>query len=65
LADHEAVTPVGKPMGVPIPVAPVVACVMVVIGLFTQTDGLIEPTPAVVFGLMFIVPDFEITLHTL
>ena len=28
LANQEAVTPVGKPVGVPIPVAPVVVCVI-------------------------------------
>ena len=32
LLDHEAFTPAGKPLAVPIPVAPVVVCVMLVLG---------------------------------
>ena len=39
LDDHDAVTPAGSPSGVPIPVAPVVVCVILVIELFKQTVG--------------------------
>ena len=37
LADQEAVTPVGKFVAAPIPVAPVVVCVMLVKTLFIQS----------------------------
>ena len=39
LEDQAAVTPVGKLVGVPIPVAPVVLKVILVIASFTQTVG--------------------------
>ena len=39
LDDHEAVAPAGSPSGVPIPVAPVVECVILDIELFKQTVG--------------------------
>ena len=39
LDDQAAVTPAGSPSGVPIPVAPVVVCVILVIVLFKQTVG--------------------------
>ena len=39
LDDQVAVTPAGSPSGVPIPVAPVVVCVILVIELFKQTVG--------------------------
>ena len=40
LADHEAVTPEGKPVAVPIPVARVVECVIFVNTVFTANVGL-------------------------
>ena len=40
LLDHAAVTPAGKPVAEPIPVAPVVVCVMFVMAEFKQTVGL-------------------------
>ncbi len=36
---HAAVTPEGKPVAVPIPVAPVVLCVILVSGVFKQRVG--------------------------
>jgi hypothetical protein len=51
-----ALTPVGKPVGVPIPVAPVVVCVMVVMALLIQMVGVDEATLVVLSGLTVIVP---------
>ena len=47
LDDQFAVTPAGRPVAVPIPVAPVVVWVMLVNAVFTQTVGVLEATPAV------------------
>ena len=46
LADHTAVKPAGKPVAVPIPVAPVVAIVIVVKTVFTGSVGLDDGVPA-------------------
>ena len=46
-ADQEAVTPAGKPVAVPIPVAPVVAIVIFVIVVFTKSVGLDDAVAAV------------------
>ena len=52
---HSAVTPVGRPVGVPIPVAPVVRCVIAGSAPLTHTTGE-EPAPAVFVGVTVIVP---------
>ena len=44
---HEGVTPAGSPVGVPIPVAPVVVRVMLVSAVLMQSVGLLEAVPAV------------------
>ena len=44
---HDALTPDGKPVAVPIPVAPVVAWVMFVIAVLIQTVGVLDAVPAV------------------
>ncbi len=52
-----ALKPAGKPVAVPIPVAPVVE--MVIFGnsdVPIQTEGFVEAEPAVMFGLTVIVP---------
>jgi hypothetical protein len=50
-ADQEAVTPAGKPVGVPIPVAPVVDIVIAAgKAVFTFKVGLDDGVPAVLFG---------------
>ena len=53
---HAAVTPAGKPVGAPIPVAPVVAWVMFVSAVLTQSDGVDEAAPAVLSVVTVIVP---------
>ena len=47
LLAQEAVTPAGKPVGLPIPVALMVVCVMAVSAVLTRTVGELEagPTP--------------------
>ncbi len=52
LADQNAVTPAGNPVGVPMPVAPVVVCVMLGMAAFKQTAGDEEPALAVLEKLI-------------
>ncbi len=59
LAAQEAVTPPGKPLAAPIPVAPVVVCVMEVITVLIQGVGLEEAAETVLFGLTVMVPVVE------
>ena len=49
LEAHAAVTPAGNPVAVPIPVAPVVVCVIFVKALLTQSVGDEEAAPTVIF----------------
>ena len=56
LASHAAVTPAGRPVAAPMPVAPVVAMVMLVRGELTQSVGLDEGAPAVFAAVTVIVP---------
>ena len=56
LDSQAAVTPAGKPAAVPIPVAPVVVCVMAVSGVFIQSVGVEDATPAVLSAVTVIVP---------
>lgn len=51
-----AATPAGNPVAVPIPVAPVVACVIFVIAELTHTVGDEEAAPAVLTADTVIVP---------
>ena len=53
---HEAVTPDGKPVAAPMPVAPVVACVMAVSVVLIHSVGLEDAAPAVLAGVTIIVP---------
>ena len=57
--DHDAVTPDGKPVGVPIPVAPVVVCVIVLNEVLIHNVGEDEAADAVLFGFTVIVPMAE------
>ena len=50
-----AVTPAGKPVAVPIPVAPVVVRVMLVNAVLIQRVGVLEAVPAVLLGLTVLV----------
>ena len=56
LEAQAAVTPAGKPVAVPMPVAPVVACVMLVNAVLIQRVGVLDAVPAVLDGVTVIVP---------
>jgi hypothetical protein len=56
LLAHAAVTPAGKLDGTPIPVAPVVVCVIDVSAVPIQSVGVDEATPAVLAGVTVMVP---------
>ena len=57
LVAHAAVTPVGKPVGAPIPVAPVVVCVIVgVNAVLIHKVGDDDAAVTVLFGVTVIVP---------
>ena len=56
LAAQAAVTPAGNPVGVPMPVAPVVLCVMAVNGVLMHKVGVEDATPTVLSGVTVIVP---------
>ena len=54
---HTAVTPVGNPVAAPIPVAPVVACIILVKAVLIHSVGVLDAAPAVLlFALTVIVP---------
>ena len=55
-AAQAALTPAGNPVAVPMPVAPVVACVILVKAVLIQSVGVEEAAPAVLFGVTVIVP---------
>ncbi len=57
LPAHAAVTPAGKPVAVPIPVAPVVVCVMFVNVVLIHNVGDELAAPAVLAGVTMIVPE--------
>ena len=56
LVAQTAVTPIGKPVAVPIPVAPVVLWVILVNTVLIHKVGVLEATPAVLAGVTVIVP---------
>jgi len=58
-----ALMPVGKPVGVPMPVAPVVVCVMVVRALLIQIVGVDDAALVVLSGVTVIVPVAFILPH--
>ena len=53
---HEAVTPEGKPVAAPIPVAPVVVWVIAVSAVFKHKVGVVDAALTVLFGVTVIVP---------
>jgi hypothetical protein len=62
-ADQEAITPAGNPDGVPIPVAPVVVCVIAVNAVLTHKVGVAEGTVTILLGIMVIVPTAVMVLQ--
>ena len=55
-AAQAAVTPVGKPVAAPMPVAPVVLWVMLVSNVLIHNVGVEEAGPTVLAGVTVIVP---------
>ena len=53
---HAAVTPAGKLVAVPIPVAPVVVCVIFVIRVLMHKVCVDDAAPAVILAVTVIVP---------
>ena len=60
---QEAVTPAGRPVAVPMPVAPVVVCVMLVSAVLMQRVGMVEAAPTVLSGVTVMVPEAFTALH--
>ena len=56
LLAQAAVTPAGSPVAVPMPVAPMVACVIFVNAVLIHKVGVLEAAPAVLSGVTVIVP---------
>ena len=56
-------TPAGSPVAVPMPVAPVVVCVMLVSAVLMHKVGVEEAAPAVSSGVTIIVPVAFTLLH--
>ena len=60
---QEAVNPAGSPEAVPMPVAPVVVCVIAVKAVLMQSVGVEEATPTELPGVTVIVPVAFTLLH--
>ena len=56
LAAHAAVTPAGNPVAAPMPVAPVVVCVILVISVLIHKVGVDDGALTVLSGVTVIVP---------
>ena len=56
LLAQAALTPAGNPVAVPMPVAPVVACVIFVSAVLIHKEGALDAAPAVLAGVTVIVP---------
>ena len=52
----EAVTPAGKPVATPMPVAPVVVCVILVSAVLIQSVGVDDAALTVLAGVTVMVP---------
>jgi hypothetical protein len=57
---HAAEMPAGKPVAVPMPVAPVVVCVILVRAVLTQSVGADDAPPTVLFAVTVIVTPFDV-----
>ena len=56
LLAQAALTPAGNPVAVPMPVAPVVACVILVNAVLIHKVGVLDAAPAVLVRITVIVP---------
>ena len=55
-AAQAALTPAGNPVAMPIPVVPVVACVIFVKAVLIHKVGVLDAAPTVLTGVTVIVP---------
>ena len=53
---QDAVTPAGRPVGVPIPVTPIVVCAMAGSAVLTHTVGVEEAADTVLLSVTVMVP---------
>ena len=60
-AENAALTPAGKPVGVPIPVAPVVVWVMLVSAVLIHNVGVVLAALVVFNAVMAILDEFALT----
>ena len=60
-----AVTPAGSPEAVPMPVAPVVVCVMLVSAVLMHRVGVEDAAPTVLSGVTVMVPEAFTVPHPL
>ena len=58
-----ALRPAGKPVAVPIPVAPIVVCVISVSSVFMHKLGVADATPAVLTEVTLMLPVASIDPH--
>ena len=63
MAAHAAVTPAGNPVAAPMPVAPVVVCVILVISVLMHNVGVDDGALTVLFAVTVIVPVALIVPH--
>ncbi len=56
LAAQDAVTPAGRPVAEPMPVAPVVVCVIAVSAVLMHRVGVEDAVPAVLSSMTVMVP---------
>ena len=56
MAAHAGVTPAGNPVAAPMPVAPVVVCVILVISVLIHKVGVDDGALTVLFAVTVIVP---------
>ena len=59
-AAQAALTPAGNPVAVPMPVAPVVACVIFVNAVLMHKVGVLDAAPAVLAGIVIVPVAFTV-----
>ena len=55
-SSHATLTPAGNPVAMPMPVAPVVSCIIFVNAVLIHSVGALDAAPAVFSGVTVIVP---------
>ena len=60
---HVAVTPAGSPVGIPMPVAPLVVCIILFKVVNRHIVGIADGALTVFFGFTLIIPDASRLSH--